>query len=154
MPLNIRDLAISSPDIANHSTIAKTYVQDGENRIPTIEISGVPSDAVELAISLHDPDAPLPNGFTHWTLYNIPASTQRIDSDNMASFTTGPNGIGSAEYTGPQPPPGHGQHHYYFWVYALDTPVTKALSREEFLGTYADHIVEQNRFVAHFETAG
>lgn len=154
MPLNIRDLAISSPDIAKHSTIAKTYVQDGENRIPTIEISGVPSDAVELAIILHDPDAPLPNGFTHWTLYNIPASTQRIDSDNMASFTTGPNGIGSAEYTGPQPPPGHGQHHYYFWVYALDTPVTKALSREEFLGTYADHIVEQNRFVAHFEAAG
>ena len=154
MPLNIRKLTISSPDIAAHSTIASTYVQDGDNHIPTIDISGVPSDAVELAIILHDPDAPLPHGFTHWTLYNIPTSTTRIDSTNLASLTTGPNGIGSPAYSGPQPPPGHGQHHYYFWVYALDTPVTKALSREEFLSTYADHIVEQNRFVAHFETTG
>lgn len=23
-------------------------------------------------------------------------------------------------YKGPAPPPGHGTHHYYFWVYALD----------------------------------
>jgi Raf kinase inhibitor-like YbhB/YbcL family protein len=153
MPLNIRDLAISSPDIPAFSTISTTYVVDGDNKTPTIDIAGVPSDAVELAVIMHDPDAPLPHGFTHWTLYNIPASTTRIDAANVASFTTGPNTMGEAAWTGPQPPPGHGQHHYYFWVYALDTPVTKPVSREEFLSAYAGNILEQNRFVAHFSTA-
>jgi phosphatidylethanolamine-binding protein (PEBP) family uncharacterized protein len=51
------------------------------------------------------------------------------------------------QYYGPQPPPGHGDHHYYFWVYALDTNVEGTPTREEFLQKYAGNIIEQNRIV-------
>lgn len=51
---------------------------------------------------------------------------------------------------GPQSPVGHGDHRYYFWVYALSRPVDGTPSREEFLDAYADAILEQNRVVGTF----
>ena len=52
---------------------------------------------------------------------------------------------------GPQPPEGHGLHHYYFWIYALDTKVIGEPSREEFLEKYADNIIEQNRIIGTYQ---
>lgn len=150
MALSIADLKVSSPDIDSLGRIPDEFSQDGENRIPTITISGVPSEAKELAFVLNDPDAPLPNGFTHWTLFNIPADMTSISEENYREFTQGLNGIGQPGYTGPQPPQGHGIHHYYFWVYALDTAVEGEHSRETFLAKYAGNILEQNRLVATF----
>lgn len=146
MGLNIQDLAISSPDIASLAAIDDAFAAETGNRVPRLKISGVPADAVELAVILHDPDAPLPQGFTHWTVYGIDPQTADVTSGRV-----GPNGIGEASYAGPQPPHGHGQHHYYFWVYALSRKVEGEPSREEFLANYADAIVEQNRLVGTYQ---
>ena len=32
----------------------------------------------------------------------------------------GTNSIGNQGYNGPAPPPGHGRHHYYYVVHAVD----------------------------------
>lgn len=146
MGLNIQDLAIRSSDFRALGEIPAEFAADTGNQVPRIEISGVPKGAVELAVILHDPDAPLPNGFTHWVVYGIDPAT-----GDVAAGRLGPNGIGAASYAGPQPPHGHGVHHYYFWVYALSRPVDGEPSREEFLERYADAIVEQNRFVGTFQ---
>jgi len=151
MPLNIRHLSISSPDIDTLGRIDPRFSADGGNQIPTLQISGVPSEAVELAIILTDPDAPLPHGFTHWTIFNLPAKDGMVDAGAVAQAHIGKNGMGVTSYSGPQPPLGHGVHHYYFWVYALDSRVEGTPNREEFLATYAASIVEQNRFVATFQ---
>lgn len=146
MGLNIQDLAIESPDIPALGEIPAEFAADTGNRVPRIAITGVPEGAVELAVIMHDPDAPLPNGFTHWVVYGIdPAAA------DVAAGRPGPNGIGAAAYSGPQPPHGHGVHHYYFWVYALSRRVEGEPNREEFLERYADAIVEQNRFVGTFQ---
>lgn len=143
-------LAISSPDIAPLSAISARHAGDGDNQAPTLNISGVPEGTVELAVIMHDPDAPLPNGFTHWTLYGIAPQTTEITPDG-APGRVGPNGIGQAAYTGCEPPFGHGQHHYYFWVYALRAPVTGTPTREEFLSKHAGDIIEQARFVGTYQ---
>lgn len=148
MPLNIQDLQISSPHIEPKTTISGEFVADGQNEIPTLVISGVPEGAAELAVIIHDPDAPLPHGFTHLTLYGLPPVDQTVDP---GAARVGPHGGGEPAYTGPEPPHGHGQHHYYFWVYALDTAVEGTPTREEFLARYGANIIEQNRFVAHYE---
>lgn len=137
-------LAITSPDIQPLARVPDVYAADTGNQTPTLGISGVPEGTVELALIMHDPDAPLPNGFTHWTVYGIPADTTTIDE---TVGRVGPNTLGDQEYSGPQPPPGHGTHHYYFWVFALNQPVQDQPSREEFLTTYADSILEQARLV-------
>ncbi|WP_022885793.1 YbhB/YbcL family Raf kinase inhibitor-like protein [Glaciibacter superstes] len=150
MSPNIQDLAISSPDIECCKAIDPRFAADTGNEAPRLAITGVPADAVELAVILHDPDAPLPQGFTHWTVYGIDPGTTELGGDAEAG-RVGPNGMGQAAYGGPQPPQGHGKHHYYFWVYALSRKVTGEPSREEFLASYADAIVEQNRFVGTYQ---
>ena len=147
MGLNIRDLRITSPAFANGGPLADSNSMERGNVAPPFAISGVPAQAVELALICHDPDAPLPDGYTHWVLYGIPPNTTALDKDADKKFRPGPNSNGNQHYDGPAPPPGHGVHHYYFWVYALDTTVDGKPTRAEFLARYASHIIEQNRVI-------
>jgi hypothetical protein len=74
-----------------------------------------------------------------------------IPENASAAFHAGPNDFGEVGYGGPQPPQGHGPHHYYFWVYALDRRVDGTPSRQEFLETYGHNILEQNRVVGVYQ---
>lgn len=147
MPLNIADLAVTSADIQQGERIPERLSADGGNETPTIVVSGVPAGAVELALVVHDPDAPLANGFTHWVVYGLPAVDGPIDESQGRGAA---NGTGATGWFGPQPPAGHGEHHYYVWVYALSSAVEGTPSREEFLAGSADAILEQNRLVGTF----
>ena len=98
------------------------FAKLGANRIPPLEIAGVPSEAKSLAIIVHDPDAPLPGGFYHWTLWNIPPETTSIGADNVpAGAVEGKTSWGTSGYNGPQPP--FGTHRYIFYLYALDATI-------------------------------
>ena len=149
MPLFIDKLAVSSPDFKNLGPIPENFSADGGNDTPRIEFDGAPEGTVEFAVIVNDPDAPLAQGFTHWVVYGIPADARSIDL-TTAGVRQGPNGLGSAAYFGPQPPVGHGEHHYYFFLYALNAPVQGEPTREEFLERYADSIIEQARTVGVF----
>jgi Raf kinase inhibitor-like YbhB/YbcL family protein len=150
MALFIDKLAITSPDIQHLARIANEFTADGGNVIPALRISGGPEGTVEFALFLNDPDAPLPHGFTNWSVYGIPALTTVLDTEDV-SVRVGPNGMGEAAYSGPQPPFGHGEHHYFFWLYALNRNVFGEPTREEFLAEYADAIIEQARLVGVYQ---
>ena len=64
----------------------------------------------------------------------------------------GVSDFGSDGYGGPAPPPGHGTHHYFFHLYALDAEVGAGpgLTREELLERIDAHIIEQARVVGTF----
>lgn len=153
MGLNIADLVIRSSAFPPMGAIPVEYVKDGGDTSPAIEWSGVPEGAQELAVICHDPDAPLPDGFTHWVVYNIPVSVGSIPAGGGGQFTEGANDFGDTGYGGPQPPPGHGVHHYYFWIYALDTPLDAeaGLTRRQLLDRMDGHILEQNRVIGTYE---
>lgn len=148
MALFIDKLAIESSDFAPLGPIPEEFSGYGANRAPALTFSGAPEGTVELALICHDPDAPLPHGFTHWTVYGIPADATTLDA---SAARVGPNGLGEANWSGPMPPAGHGVHHYYFWLYALSRPVSGEPTREEFLDGYADAVIEQARVVGTFE---
>lgn len=152
MTVSIKDLTIRCPDVPYDGRLPERHSANSGNQPPRLQIDGVPSDAVELAVICHDPDAPLPYGFTHWILYGIDPGTSEVGADADQLFRPGLNDTGVSGYFGPQPPPGHGPHHYYFWVYALSVQVEGTPSRREFLDVYGDNVIEQNRFVARFET--
>jgi len=140
----LKDLALSSPDITDGARIDARFAGQHGAETPRIEVTGVPREAVELALVCHDPDAPLPHGFTHWTLYGLPPTDGAVTA---SAGRPGPNDDGGVGYVGPFPPPGHGDHRYYFWVYALSRRVEGTPSRAEFLDGWADAVVEQARFV-------
>ena len=153
MPLNIQDLAISSSAFAGGNHIPTRHTGEGDDVSPQLSISGVPDGTQELAIICHDPDAPLPHGFTHWVCYGIPVDVTEIPEGGGGSFNEGSNDMGNTGYNGPMPPEGHGVHHYYFWVYALDAQLDlpAGKSRSELLDAMADHIIEQARIVGTYE---
>jgi Raf kinase inhibitor-like YbhB/YbcL family protein len=153
MKLNIKDLRISSSVFAPLERIPDLYTSTGENISPPIAWTGVPPNTQQLALICYDPDAPLARGFTHWLVYGIPPQVQEIAAGGGTSFTEGTNSMQSLGYTGPAPPPGHGLHHYYFWLYALDTALDLApkLDREQLLDAIAPRIIEQARTVGTYE---
>jgi Raf kinase inhibitor-like YbhB/YbcL family protein len=142
-------LHISSPAFEPGAPIPHEYTDDGENISPELVFSGIPEGTRELALVVHDPDAPATDGFTHWVLYGIPPNASGVPKRAGGTFTEGTNSAGSPGYTGPAPPPGHGQHHYFFHLYALDAPLDAApgLTRDELLARIDDHIIEQARVV-------
>lgn len=153
MPLNIKDLTITSPAFDAEGAIPRKYAKDGDDVSPPVEWSGVPEGTRQLALICHDPDAPLPDGFAHWVVYGIPPSASGIPEGGGGQYTQGRNDYGDQGYGGPQPPEGHGRHHYYFWIYALDTEIDAepGLNRRELLDRISEHIVEQNRLVGTYE---
>lgn len=148
MPL-FDKLAITSPDFDNLARIPDRLTADLGNEVPAIQFSGVPAGTAELAVIVHDPDAPLPNGFTHWVVYGIPADATTLDLE-AEGVRGAPSGTTQTNWFGPQPPHGHGQHHYYFWVYALSESVEGEPTREDFLASYAGSVIEQARYVGTY----
>jgi Raf kinase inhibitor-like YbhB/YbcL family protein len=153
VPLSIKDLRISSPALQAEGAIPTRHTGEGEDVSPALEWSGVPEGTAQLALICHDPDAPLARGFTHWVVHGIPASATGIAEGGGGAFVEGVNDFGKPGYGGPMPPEGHGMHHYYFWLYALDAEVDAGpgLSRAELLDRMADHVIEQARLVGTYE---
>ena len=153
MKLRLKDLEISSPAFGALEQIPQRYTSDGDNVSPALQWSKIPPETQRLALICHDPDAPLPWGFTHWIVYNIPADITEIEEGGGDRFTAGVNTSASKGYTGPAPPQGHGKHHYYFWLYALDSSVDlqAGLNREELLHAIADSVIAQARLVGTYQ---
>jgi hypothetical protein len=115
------------------------------------------------ALTVYDPDAPTGSGFWHWAVYNIPASVTALAGnagDPGAGLlppgaVTLPNEVRLARFLGAAPPPGHGEHRYYFTVSALDV---ESLELDEgstpaVLGfTLLGHILARAQLVGTTET--
>jgi hypothetical protein len=149
--LNVADLRIKSPAFQGHKRIPDRHTSNGENVAPPLEWSGAPEGTQAFAIVVHDPDAPLVDGFTHWVAYGISPDTTELQEGGEGP-TQGLNSMGEEGYTGPAPPPGHGTHHYYFWVFALDEDLDlpPSLDRRALLEQVEDHVIEQARVIGTY----
>lgn len=150
--LNVADLRISSPAFDGHGRIPERHTGDSDDVSPALEWSGVPDGTEAFAIVVHDPDAPLVDGFTHWVLYGISGDADGVAEGEDAGVS-GTNSFGNQGYNGPAPPGGHGPHHYYFWVYALDSDLDlePGLDRRALLERIEDHVIEQARVIGTYE---
>jgi Raf kinase inhibitor-like YbhB/YbcL family protein len=150
--LNVQDLKLSSPAFGDHKRISERHTGDGEDVAPALEWTGVPEGTKSFAVVVHDPDAPLVDGFTHWVAYNIAGDASGL-SEGGPEATAGQNSFGNAGYNGPAPPPGHGPHHYYFWLYALDDELDlePGLDRRALLARIEDHVIEQARLIGTYQ---
>jgi hypothetical protein len=114
--------SISSPAFTNDSSIPSKFTCDAgmQNPSPALSWKDAPAGTKSFALIMHDPDAPMPGGFTHWVLFDIPASTTQLPEAFQAGSVgvSGNSGFRRAGYGGPCPP--SGVHHYHFTLSALD----------------------------------
>jgi len=95
------------------------FTCDGADQSPPLSWTGG-GDAKSWVLILDDPDAP-GGTFTHWMLYDIPATTTQLPRSASGIGTPGKNDFGKTGYGGPCPPKGS-NHRYFFKLYAENVP--------------------------------
>ena len=127
---------ISSTDIQDGKRLPDAQmsgifgVAGGKDASPQLSWSGFPKETKGFAVTVYDPDAPTVSGFWHWAVADIPVSTTSLPANaGVPGDSLLPKGAfqlkgdaGVARFLGAAPPVGHGVHHYYVVVSALDVP--------------------------------
>jgi Raf kinase inhibitor-like YbhB/YbcL family protein len=137
-------MQLHSTDFAPGGVIPRTLAAvecGGGNRTPALSWTGVPNGVRSFALVMHDPDAPVPGGFYHWIVYNLPAKARMLATDPGLPWSElGEASTGRQGYFGPCPPP-KSKHHYVFTLYALDierivtrSPLTAAQLKQRIEG--------------------
>lgn len=156
MGFALSNMQLTSTAFEHHGKIPAKHTGAGADISPALEWTGAPDGTRSFAVICHDPDAPLVKagmyGFVHWVLYNLPATTTRLEEDT-GEGTPGTTDFGQKGYGGPMPPEGHGSHHYYFWVLALDQAlaVEPGLSLGQLLERAEPHLLGMNRLVGTYK---
>jgi hypothetical protein len=122
---------LRSVEMAQGASLSTEQVHSkcgGKNISPSLAWSGAPATTKSFALTVFDPDAH-GAGWWHWIVFDIPANTSALSKGAgsgsaplPAGAIQGENDFGDSAYGGACPPPGSGQHHYEFTLWALDTP--------------------------------
>jgi len=157
MGFALSDMQLKSTAFSNGGPIPSKHTGVGVDTSPQLSWANAPVGTKAFAVICHDPDAPLVSpggtyGFVHWVLYNIPAGVTSI-AEGGAEYTKGKNDFGNIGYGGPMPPVGHGTHHYYFWILALDKPLDleAGLTLWQLLKRVESSLIGMNRLIGTFE---
>jgi Raf kinase inhibitor-like YbhB/YbcL family protein len=157
MGFALSDMKLQSPAFDAGGAIPEKHTGEGKDVSPPLSWSGVPEGTRSFAILCHDPDAPLVKpgtyGFVHWVLYDVPGDLRALP-EGVAEYTQGSNDFGNDGYGGPMPPEGHGPHHYFFWLLALDVApgqLPAGLTMWELLERVEPSVLGMNRLVGTYE---
>ncbi len=71
-------IKVTSTAFAEGQVIPKKYTGDGADVSPPLAWSGVPDGTKALALICDDPDAPRPEPWVHWVIYNIPPDAKGL----------------------------------------------------------------------------
>lgn len=124
---------VTSTDVHDGKKLARPQVSGifgagGEDISPQLSWSGFPAATKSFVVTVYDPDAPTASGFWHWAVLDIPATVTELPSGagNQQGSGLPPGAIqlkndgGVVGFIGAAPPAGHGKHHYYVVVHAVD----------------------------------
>lgn len=158
MGFALSDMKLTSSAFDNGGAIPAQHTCEGEDVSPALAWSDAPDGTRSFAVICHDPDAPLVKpgtyGFVHWVLYGVPGSATEL-AEGVSGFVQGVNDFGNLGYGGPAPPPGHGTHHYFFWVLALDSELDlePGLTMWELLERVEPKLIGMNRLMGSYSRA-
>ncbi len=155
MGFALSSMQLTSSAFNDGTNIPQQYTGEGADISPQLSWTDAPEATKAFALICHDPDAPLISpgsyGYVHWVLYNIPFNINSLE-ENTDLYTSGVNDFGNLGYGGPMPPNGHGIHHYYFWLLALDLEpsLQEKLSLWELLSVVEPNVIGMNRLIAKY----
>lgn len=161
MAASNQNVTLTSPVFAARQPIPRQHTADGRNVSPPLAWTAGPPGTREWALIVDDPDAPRAEPWVHWLLYRIPASTLGVSEDvppaervsKPPGALQGRNSWGRIGYGGPEPPRGHGVHHYHFRLYALDAEVSlpPGADKKTLLHAIQGHVLAEGELIGTYE---
>jgi Raf kinase inhibitor-like YbhB/YbcL family protein len=155
MGFALSDMTLTSSAFDRGEPIPTKHTGEGEDVSPALSWRAQPDGTRSFALFCHDPDAPLVKpgtyGFVHWVLYGIPGPIAEL-AEGVGDYIQGVNDFGKPGYGGPMPPEGHGTHHYFFWLLALDADpdLKPGLTMWELLEKIEPNVIAMNRLVGSY----
>lgn len=147
--------SLLSPAFRHGSAIPLKYSRSGANLSPPLVWTDPPSGTRSFALIVEDPDAPS-GTFRHWAVHGIdPHRSSLPEGVAIEPSLAGVNDFGHPHYDGPQPPKGHGVHHYHFRLAALDAEALELSRRARVSDVWKaarPHIIAEAELVGTFET--
>lgn len=143
---------VTSAAFEDQGAIPTRHTCDGEGTSPPLSVTGVPANASSLAMSVLDPDAPVPEApaltVVHWLIWNLNATGGTLmlaEGEVPEGAVQGANTGGENAWMGPCPPPASNPHRYVFTVYALIAPLDlqEGADRDAFEAALEGHVLAQ-----------
>jgi len=143
-------IILTSAAFREGADIPRKYTCDGEDLSPPLSWSGIPQDALSLALIADDPDAPV-GTWVHWVLYDIPPDREGLSAGVQGVGTEGVNDFRRFGYGGPCPPKGK-PHRYFFKLYALDIELKlpAGATKEQVEQAMQGHILAQGQLMGKY----
>jgi Raf kinase inhibitor-like YbhB/YbcL family protein len=115
-------LRLTSPAFAEGGALPARFTADGEGLSPPLVWASLPEGTASLVLIVEDPDAPARQPLVHALLWDIAPELRGLEEGAIGGRAPGSAGRNSYLGTGwlpPDPPTGHGDHHYAFQLFAL-----------------------------------
>jgi Raf kinase inhibitor-like YbhB/YbcL family protein len=161
----VMKINLTSGAFKNGAAIPAKYTSEGNDVSPPLAWDSAPKETQEFALICDDPDAPSAQPWVHWVIYGIAADVRALPEgvkSNAPQLTApiaakqGKNSWDSGVttgYRGPQPPPGHGTHHYHFKLYALDKrlDLPPEATKQQVLDAMKGHVLTEGELMGTYE---
>ncbi|MFW6088206.1 MAG: YbhB/YbcL family Raf kinase inhibitor-like protein [Gemmatimonadota bacterium] len=156
-------MRLTSSAFGDGERIPERYTADGEDLSVPLSWTDPPDETAELALIVDDPDAPGPESWVHWVLYNIPSDSRELaEGIPRVERPVAPEGAAQGlnswpsenlGYRGPAPPRGHGRHRYRFVLYALDEELdlSAGMDRDALVSAMEGHVAAETRLTGVYE---
>jgi Raf kinase inhibitor-like YbhB/YbcL family protein len=154
---------ITIADFADGGRVPNKYTCAGSptSPSPAMTWTGAPANTASYVVILHDPDPVLggsaTNDVLHWAIFDIPGDAKGLpegvkngeQADGSKHIT---NLGGNPGYMGPCAPPGHGDHHYTFEVYALNAKLglPASTSRADLMSAMNGKVIAKGVYIGIF----
>lgn len=124
-------IRLESPAFSDGGSIPVRFTADGVGVSPPLAWRGAPPGTHGFVLIVEDPDAPAPEPLTHLLAFDVPPGHTAVDEGAFPSprhegavLEVGRNAFRKAAWLPPDPPTGHGAHHYAFQLFALNRRLT------------------------------
>jgi Raf kinase inhibitor-like YbhB/YbcL family protein len=120
-------IEVSSPAFADGGRLPPRFTADGEGVSPPLIWGPLPMGTVSLALIVEDPDSLSLDPLVHAVVWGISPEDHRLEEGAIRAdedcgdggSDVGRNSFFFEGWLPPDPPTGHGDHHYVFQLFAL-----------------------------------
>ena len=154
---------LSSSAIKDGQPIPRKFTGEGVNISPSLQWDNVPPETKQFVLTCVDENAPGPEPWVHWIVYEIPASERSLP-ENVTTYKSLSSPAGAMQgcnsfsrgniygYQGPMPHAGTGVHHYVFTIHALDKELDlePGLHMRTVLSAMEDHVIDTGKLTGTY----